>query len=200
MYLFVIFTGLVNFLVSALFGRFIGRLGSVFIIFFFNIVCLVCCFFIYYEVVFCEHQCFISLYEWIVFDRFNCKFGFFFDSLTSFMLLVVNVVSFFTQLYSVEYMKNDSDFVRFMSYLNLFTFFMNLLISSSTLVLMFVGWEGVGICSYLLINFWFTRVRSNKAAFLAVITNRVGDFGFLLACFFIYFLFGTFSIYVILSV
>ena len=89
-------------------------------------------------------------------------------------------------LYSTEYMAHDPHLSRFMSYLSLFTFFMLILVTADNFVQMFVGWEGVGLCSYLLINFWFTRIQANKAAIKAMIVNRIGDFGLTLGIFVIF--------------
>lgn len=93
------------------------------------------------------------------------------------MLVVVTVVSSLVHLYSGEYMNGDPHHPRFMSYLSLFTFFMLILVTADNYLQMFIGWEGVGLCSYLLINFWYTRIQANKAAIQAMLVNRVGDFG-----------------------
>ena len=93
------------------------------------------------------------------------------------MLVVVTSISSLVHLYSCEYMSHDPHIPRFMSYLSLFTFFMLVLVTGDNYVQMFLGWEGIGLCSYLLINFWFTRLQANKAAIKAMIVNRVGDFG-----------------------
>jgi len=110
----------------------------------------------------------------------NVDWGFLFDSLTVVMCCVVTFVSSIVHLYSTEYMANDPHLPRFMSYLSLFTFFMLILVTADNFIQMFVGWEGVGLCSYLLINFWFTRIQANKAAIKAMILNRIGDFGLVL--------------------
>src|SRR3546814_6816143 len=88
------------------------------------------------------------------------------------MLVVVCTISTLVHLYSMEYMSHEPHLPRFMSYLSLFTFFMLILVTANNLLQMFVGWEGVGLCSYLLINFWFTRIQANKAAIKAMIINR----------------------------
>jgi len=111
---------------------------------------------------------------------FDISWGFLFDSLTVAMLIVVTCVSTVVHFYSQGYMEHDPHLPRFMSYLSLFTFFMLILVTADNLIQMFVGWEGVGLCSYLLINFWFTRLQANKAAIKAVIVNRVGDVGLVL--------------------
>jgi len=105
------------------------------------------------------------------------------------MLIVVTSISTLVHLYSCEYMSHDPHISRFMSYLSFFTFFMLILVTSDNFIQMFVGWEGVGLCSYLLINFWFTRLQANKAAIKAMLVNRVGDFGLALGilCIFNYF-------------
>jgi proton-translocating NADH-quinone oxidoreductase chain L len=123
---------------------------------------------------------------WIDSEMFSFSWGFLFDSLTVVMLVVVTAVSSLVHLYSTEYMGHDPHLPRFMSYLSLFTFFMLILVTSDNFIQLFVGWEGVGLCSYLLINFWFTRIQANKAAIKAMIVNRIGDFGLALGIFAIY--------------
>ena len=114
-----------------------------------------------------------------------------FDSLTVSMFVVVNTVSALVHTYSVFYMEKDAHLTRFMSYLSLFTFFMLILVSADNFIQLFLGWEGVGLCSYLLINFWFSRVQANKAALKAIIMNRVGDFGLTFAILLIFFYFKS---------
>jgi len=115
------------------------------------------------------------------------------------MLIVVTFISTLVHLYSTEYMEHDPHLPRFMSYLSLFTFFMLILITANNFLQMFVGWEGVGLSSYLLINFWFTRIQANKAAIKAMLVNRVGDFSLLLAIFLIYFVFNSLDYDVVFS-
>src|ERR1041384_4424200 len=107
------------------------------------------------------------------------------------MLLVVTGVGFLIHVYSIGYMNHDEDYPRFMSYMNLFVFFMLLLVMGNNYVLMFAGWEGVGLCSYLLIGFWFKNNDYNKAANKAFIMNRIGDLGFLLGIILIFVTFGS---------
>ena len=97
------------------------------------------------------------------------------------MLIVVTSVSALVHIYSIGYMSGDPHIPRFMSYLSLFTFLMIVLVTSENYVQLFIGWEGVGLCSYLLINFWLTRIKANKAAIKAMLINRVGDIGLILA-------------------
>ena len=102
------------------------------------------------------------------------------------MFCVVCSVSLLVHLYSCSYMAHDPHVPRFMSYLSLFTFFMLILVASDNLIVLFFGWEGVGLCSYLLINFWFTRISANKAAIKAMVVNRIGDVGLLLGILWIF--------------
>jgi NADH-ubiquinone oxidoreductase chain 5 len=129
--------------------------------------------------------------SWINIEMLQISWSFLFDSLTSIMLIVVTFISSLVHLYSTEYMENDPHLNRFMSYLSLFTFFMLILVTGNNFLQMFVGWEGVGLSSYLLINFWFTRIQANKAAIKAMLINRIGDFALLIAIFLIYITFGN---------
>lgn len=106
------------------------------------------------------------------------------------MLIVITGVSALVHIYSTGYMAGDPHIPRFMSYLSLFTFLMIVLVTSDNYVQLFIGWEGVGLCSYLLINFWLTRIKANKAAMKAMLINRVGDIGLVLAMLMIFKEFG----------
>jgi NADH-ubiquinone oxidoreductase chain 5 len=191
MYLTIIFLPLFGFLIAGFFGKKLGSYGSGVITTF----CLFCSclisFIIFYEVGLEGSPCYLDLITWINSDLFSISWGFLFDSLTVIMLVVVTFISTLVHLYSTEYMSHDPHLPRFMSYLSLFTFFMLVLITANNFIQMFVGWEGVGLCSYLLINFWFTRVQANKAAIKAMIVNRIGDFGLALGIFAIYSLFNS---------
>lgn len=118
-----------------------------------------------------------TLCVWRNSERLRVNWGLLYDSLTVVMCVVVTRVSSLVHRYSIEYMGGDPHQPRFMSYLSLFTFFMLILVTGDNRVQRFVGWEGVGLCSYLLINFWYTRIQANKAAIKAMLVNRVGDFG-----------------------
>jgi NADH-ubiquinone oxidoreductase chain 5 len=180
MYLLIIMFPLLGSLSAGLFGRYLGPNGSTTI----TTSCLVlsfgCSFFAFYEVALLECSVYIKLMPWIDSEVLNIDWGFMFDTLTVVMCCVVTFVSSLVHLYSIEYMANDPHLSRFMSYLSLFTFFMLILVTADNFVQMFVGWEGVGLCSYLLINFWFTRIQANKAAIKAMVMNRIGDFGLVL--------------------
>lgn len=142
----------------------------------------------------------LDLFHWITFGQLDISFGFWFDPLTMIMLLVVTGVGFLIHLYSIGYMHDDEGFTRFFSYLNLFIFFMLLLVMGSNYLIMFIGWEGVGLCSYLLIGFWFKNDAYNDAAQKAFVMNRIGDLGFLLGMFFLLFNFGTLDIQAIAGI
>jgi proton-translocating NADH-quinone oxidoreductase chain L len=134
---------------------------------------------------------YFTLGTWINNGLFVVNWGFIFDSLSVCMLIMVGVVSGAVHFYSIGYMKNDPSVLRFMSYLSLFTFFMFILVISDNFVQLFLGWEGIGLCSYLLISFWNTRVQANKSALKALIMNRIGDFGYLLGLLLVYYFFRT---------
>jgi NADH-quinone oxidoreductase subunit L len=133
------------------------------------------------------------LASWIRAGDFQADFAFYLDQLSLVMLLVVTGVGFLIHIYSVGYMWEEGGFYRFFSYLNLFMFFMLTLILASNYLLMFVGWEGVGLASYLLIGFWFTKDSAASAGKKAFIVNRIGDFGFLIALFLMIKHFGSLS-------
>lgn len=129
---------------------------------------------------------FLPIFTWFDLELFNIEFGGYYDTLSAVMLCVVTFISLAVHIYSLEYMKNDMHLQRFLCYLSLFTFFMIVLVTANNFIQLFTGWEGVGLCSYLLINFWFTRIQANKAAIKAVIVNRVGDTAFAIAIFLIF--------------
>ena len=133
----------------------------------------------------------IPLFDWISAGSLVIPFSFLVDPLSAIMLLIVTGIGFLIHIYSVGYMHHDAGFNKFFSYLNLFIFFMLLLVLGSNYVIMFIGWEGVGLCSYLLIGFWFTNVSYASAAKKAFIMNRIGDLGFLIAIFLIFTTFGS---------
>src|SRR5689334_19860704 len=128
-------------------------------------------------------------FTWIQAGRFQAQFGFMLDHLSGLMILIVTGVGFLIHIYSIGYMSHEEGFYRYFAYLNLFVFFMLTLVLANNFLLMFVGWEGVGLCSYLLIGFWFTRKSATDAGKKAFIVNRVGDFGFILAIMLIYWTF-----------
>jgi NADH-quinone oxidoreductase subunit L len=133
----------------------------------------------------------VNYFDWINAGPVKVPFAFLVDQLSSIMLLIITGVGFLIHLYSIGYMHDDKGFGKFFSYLNLFVFFMLLLVMGSNYIIMFIGWEGVGLCSYLLIGFWYTNPSYADAAKKAFIMNRIGDLGFLMGVFLIIYAFGT---------
>jgi NADH-quinone oxidoreductase subunit L len=132
-----------------------------------------------------------TAFDWITTGNFSVSFSFLVDPLSSLMMLIITGVGFLIHVYSTGYMHDDAGYNRFFAYLNLFIFFMLLLVMGSNYLLMFVGWEGVGLCSYLLIGFWFKNTDYNNAAKKAFIMNRIGDLGLILGVIMIFMNFGS---------
>lgn len=145
----------------------------------------------FYEVGLCGSPVSIELFSWIDSEFMLVQWGFLFDSLTVSMLLPVLVVSSLVHLYSISYMAEDPHNQRFFSYLSMFTFFMLILVAGDNYFIMFIGWEGIGISSYLLINFWYTRIQANKSGIKALTVNRVGDMFLSVGFFAIFWVFGN---------
>ncbi len=137
------------------------------------------------------HRYNIDYYTWFSAADLTVSFGFLADSLSAVMMLVVTGVGFIIHVYSIGYMSEDADRQRFFIYMNLFIFSMLILVMANNLALMFLGWEGVGLCSYLLISFWYHKPSAASAGTKAFIVNRIGDAGFLIALFLIFTTFGT---------
>jgi NADH-ubiquinone oxidoreductase chain 5 len=180
MYIFIIILPFLGSCTAGMLGRFLGSNGSAIITTACLFLSFCCSFFAFYEVALLECFVYVKLISWIDSELLNIDWGFLFDTLTILMCCVITFISSLVHLYSIEYMASDPHLSRFMCYLSLFTFFMLILVTADNFVQMFVGWEGVGLCSYLLINFWFTRIQANKAAIKAMVMNRIGDFGLVL--------------------
>lgn len=133
------------------------------------------------------------VFDWISAGNLQVSLSFLVDPLSAVMLLIVTGIGFLIHVYSIGYMQHDAGFAKFFAYLNLFIFFMLLLVLGSNYIVMFIGWEGVGLCSYLLIGFWFKNSSYASAAKKAFVMNRIGDLGFLIAVFLIFATFGTFE-------
>ena len=133
----------------------------------------------------------IQLFDWIQISNFNVGFGFLLDQLSLLWLLFVTGIGSLIHLYSISYMHDDEKMHSFFAYLNLFIFFMITLVVGSNLLVMFIGWEGVGLCSYLLIGFWYKNQAFNDAAKKAFIMNRIGDLGLLIGIFILGNMFST---------
>jgi NADH-ubiquinone oxidoreductase chain 5 len=180
MYLLVLYFPLATIILLFGFGRYFGKNGSAIISTLNCLLSLGCALYIFIEVGLAHSICYVQTIRWFSIGILEVCWEFIFDPLTAVMLLVVLVISTLVHIYSIEYMKEDPFLIRFLSFLSLFTVFMLLLVTAKNFVQLFLGWEGVGIASYLLISFWFTRQKAVKAALKAIIVNRIGDLGLLL--------------------
>ena len=175
MYLAIITLPLLGSIVAGFFGRKVGVSGAQLITCTSVIVTTLLAIVAFFEVGLNNIPVSINLFRWIDSESLNVIWGFHFDSLTVSMLIPVLIVSSLVHVYSIGYMSHDPHNQRFFSYLSLFTFMMIILVTANNFLLMFVGWEGVGVCSYLLVSFWFTRIAANQSSLSAFLTNRVGD-------------------------
>ena len=199
MYLLILFFLFSSFFIAFFFGRFFNRkqIGL------FTSFCIFLSFFIslfaFYEVGLNSSSCTILLFSWIKVDLLDLSFNFLFDSLTVSMLVVVTFISLLVHIYSIEYMREDPHQIRFFSYISIFTFFMIILVTAGNLIQLFIGWEGVGLCSYLLINFWYNRIDANKSSIMAMITNKIGDLCLLIAFAIVFYIYKSFDFGIIFS-
>lgn len=191
MYLAIITLPLLGSIVAGLFGRKVGVSGAQLITTLCVILTTLLAIVAFFEVGLNNIPVSINLFRWIDSESLNVLWGFQFDSLTVSMLIPVLIVSSLVHVYSIGYMSQDPHNQRFFSYLSLFTFMMVILVTANNFLLMFVGWEGVGICSYLLVSFWFTRIAANQSSISALLTNRVGDCFFMVGMFAILWSFGN---------
>ena len=175
MYLAIITLPLSGAIVSGFFGRKVGVSGAQLITCLSIIITTLLAIIAFFEVGLNNITVSINLFRWVDSESLNVLWSFHFDSLTISMLIPVLIVSSLVHVYSIGYMSHDPHNQRFFSYLSLFTFMMIILVTANNFLLMFVGWEGVGICSYLLVSFWFTRIAANQSSISAFLTNRVGD-------------------------
>ena len=178
-------------IISGFFGRLIGDRSSEIITSLLVSISAIFSVLVLYEVVVNQYQENIIIATWISSGSLEVNWSMKIDSLSAVMLVVVTSVSALVHIYSIGYMSHDPHKPRFMAYLSLFTFAMLMLVTADNFIQLFFGWEGVGLCSYFLIGFWFKKESANKAAIKAFVVNRVGDFGFALGIFLIFYLFGT---------
>ena len=187
----IIILPLIASIISGFFGKFIGDRNSEIVTSFLVTISAILSALVLYEVIVNQYQENITIATWINSGTLNVNWSMKIDSLSAVMLVVVTLVSSLVHIYSIGYMSHDPHKPRFMAYLSLFTFAMLMLVTSDNFIQLFFGWEGVGLCSYFLIGFWFKKDTANAAAIKAFIVNRVGDFGFALGIFLIFYLFGT---------
>ncbi|MHB2169229.1 NADH-quinone oxidoreductase subunit L [Alsobacter sp. R-9] len=191
MYQAIVFLPLVGFLIAGLFGRVIGDRASEVVTTALLMAAALLSWIAFFTVGYGHGATRVQVAQWMVSGDLVVDWAFRVDTLTAVMLIVVNTVSALVHLYSIGYMHEDPHRPRFFAYLSLFTFAMLMLVTADNLVQMFFGWEGVGLASYLLIGFWYTKPSAVNAAMKAFIVNRVGDFGFALGIFLVFVLTGS---------
>ena len=188
---YILFLPLAASIISGFFGKLIGDKASQLVTSLFVSISAFLSIIVLYNVIATGYSENLIIATWINSGSLNVNWSVNIDPLSAVMLVVVTLVSAIVHIYSIGYMSHDPHKSRFMSYLSLFTFAMLTLVTSDNFIQLFFGWEGVGLCSYFLIGFWFKKESANKAAIKAFIVNRVGDFGFALGIFLIFYLFGT---------
>tara|TARA_Y100000590_G_scaffold319304_1_gene361345 strand:- start:10372 stop:12279 length:1908 start_codon:yes stop_codon:yes gene_type:complete len=187
----IIFLPLLGSFISGFFGKKIGDFYSQILTSILVSISAVLSFFIFFEVLFNDYSVNKLIFNWISSGNFEVNWSINIDPLTSVMLVIVSLISSIIHFYSIGYMSHDNHKPRFMAYLSLFTFAMLVLVTADNFLQLFFGWEGVGLCSYLLIGFWYKKPSANAAAIKAFIVNRVGDFAFAIGIFLIFFFYGT---------
>ena len=178
-------------IISGFFGNKLGNRFSEILTSIFVSISAIFSIYIFYNVMINDYNSNIIISSWISSGTLEVNWSIKIDPLSSVMLVVVTFISSLVHIYSIGYMHHDPHKPRFMSYLSLFTFSMLMLVTSDNFLQLFFGWEGVGVCSYFLIGFWFKKQSANNAAIKAFLVNRVGDFGLALGIFLIFYYFGT---------
>ena len=187
----ILFLPLLGSIISGFFGKKLGGKFCQLLTSIFILISTIVSVLIFYDVLTQNYNSNKLIFNWISSGMFIANWSIYIDSLTSVMLVVVTSISLIVHIYSIGYMSNDPHNPRFMSYLSLFTFSMLTLVTADNFLQLFFGWEGVGLCSYLLIGFWYKKPSANAAAIKAFIVNRVGDFGFAIGIFLIFYFYGT---------
>ncbi len=187
----VVFLPLLAAIISGFFGYKLGNRFSEILTSLFVSISAIFSIYIFYNVMINDYNSNIIISSWISSGTLEVNWSIKIDPLSSVMLVVVTFISSLVHIYSIGYMHHDPHKPRFMSYLSLFTFSMLMLVTSDNFLQLFFGWEGVGVCSYFLIGFWFKKQSANNAAIKAFLVNRVGDFGLALGIFLIFYYFGT---------
>jgi NADH-quinone oxidoreductase subunit L len=187
----VVFLPLLGAFLAGLFGFALRDKGSMLVTCLLLTLSAALSWYLFFDVIWGNGPRSVQLLSWVQVDKFSFDWVLRVDQLTAVMLVVVTTVSSVVHWYSIGYMHHDKSVPRFFSYLSFFTFFMLMLVTADNLIQMFFGWEGVGLCSYLLIGFWFDKPSANAAAIKAFVVNRVGDFGYALGIFGVFVLFGS---------
>jgi len=191
MYLLPVFLPLISFFIFIFLSNFINKKILVYISIFNIFLATFFSFLLIKEIINTNGTFEIYLFNWLNSGNLISSWTISIDFLTSTMIFIVNIISALVQFYSIGYMREDKSIVRFFCYLNLFSFFMLILVSSGNLLQLYLGWEGVGLCSYLLISFWFYKKSASNASLKAFIVNRVGDMFFILGIILIYLTFDS---------
>jgi len=187
----IIFLPILAAIISGFFGKTIGNRASQIITSLFVSISALLSIYVFYDVINNDYTNNVVIVKWISSGLLDVNWSIKIDQLSAVMLVVVTLISAIVHIYSIGYMSHDPHQPRFMSYLSLFTFAMLVLVTSDNFLQLFFGWEGVGLCSYFLIGFWYKKSSANAAAIKAFIVNRVGDFGFALGIFLVFYIFGT---------
>jgi len=187
----IVLLPLLGSIISGFFGRRLGTKSCQILTSSFVSISAILSFVIFYQVFIQDYSSNKLIFNWISSGNLDVNWSINIDPLTSVMLVVVSLISSIIHFYSIGYMNHDPHKTRFMAYLSLFTFSMLSLVTADNFLQLFFGWEGVGLCSYLLIGFWYKKPSANAAAIKAFIVNRVGDFGFAIGIFLIFFFYGT---------
>ena len=188
---YILFLPLIGAFISGFIGNKIGDKFSEIITSLLVSISALLSIYIFYQVVIENYEANLIIFKWINSGSLDVNWSIKIDAISAVMLVVVTLVSSLVHIYSIGYMSHDPHKPRFMAYLSLFTFAMLTLVTSDNFLQLFFGWEGVGLCSYFLIGFWFKKESANAAAIKAFLVNRVGDFGFALGIFLIFYFFGT---------
>ena len=183
----LLFLPLLASIIAGFFGKFIGDRNSEIITSVFVSISALLSLTLFYQVIVSGYENNVVIATWINSGTLDVNWSIKVDALSSVMLVVVTLVSSLVHIYSIGYMSHDPHKPRFMAYLSLFTFAMLTLVTSDNFLQLFFGWEGVGLCSYFLIGFWYKKDSANAAAIKAFVVNRVGDFGFALGIFLIFY-------------
>src|SRR3989338_936614 len=186
-------------LIAGIFGKSIGRRGAHWITILSVGASFILSLYLLKLVVFNDATFNGTVYTWIMSGSFRFDVGFLVDHLTALMMVTVTFVSLLVHIYTIGYMADDGGYQRFFSYMSVFTFSMLILVAANNFALLFFGWEGVGLVSYLLIGFWFQKESANQGSLKAFLVNRVGDAGFLLGLAAVLMFFGTLNYHAVFA-
>lgn len=180
MYILLVVIPFISFIILSLMGRNIGRKGSIIINNILNMLLIIITLSIVYEVVYKGSNVSINIMDWLKIGSININYTLMYDSINIYLVFLIILIYTIVSTYSIWYMNEDSGLIRFMGYLNIFSLNMLILVLSYNLIILIIGWEWVGLTSYLLINYWYTRIQANKASIKAILYNKVGDIGLII--------------------